>query len=152
MSFDTDPNESAQVSGADFAMMCDEIKRLRAFVESIVDANGPYPSLNGHRIVRDAYAALNPVNTPIQSELSRLRAENTDLLIILAHLLECIEEPPDRNCSCHINPPCSDCVDHGGLREAIEESRAIIAKATARKQAEQAEIESILRNSLPKAV
>lgn len=32
--------------------------RLRAFVESMVDALGPYPFLNGHGIVADAYAAL----------------------------------------------------------------------------------------------
>jgi hypothetical protein len=29
MSFDNDPDEQAQVSGADFAMMCDEMRRLR---------------------------------------------------------------------------------------------------------------------------
>lgn len=26
--------------------------------------------------------------------------------------------PPDSNCSCHISPPCSDCVENGGAREA----------------------------------
>lgn len=32
---------------------------LRAFVESIVDATGPYQYLNGTSVVADAYAALN---------------------------------------------------------------------------------------------
>lgn len=32
-------------------------------------------------------------------------------------------EPPPKNCSCHISPPCSDCVDYGSLREAIELSK-----------------------------
>ena len=30
MSFDQDPNETAQISGSDFAQMCDEMKQLRA--------------------------------------------------------------------------------------------------------------------------
>ena len=30
MSFDQDPNETARISGSDFAQMCDEMKQLRA--------------------------------------------------------------------------------------------------------------------------
>ena len=37
----------------------------------------------------------------------------------LEYLLDCTEEPPSPNCSCHINPPCHDCVDFSGLRDAI---------------------------------
>ena len=40
--------------------------RFRAFIESIVDANGPYPSLDKHQIVRDAYAVLGPVTAPVE--------------------------------------------------------------------------------------
>ena len=29
-------------------------------------------------------------------------------------------EVPSKNCSCHLNPPCSDCVDHGETRDLIE--------------------------------
>jgi len=89
------------------------------------------------------------VSDPIQSAVSILRAENNDLLASLTYLLDCTETPPDANCSCHQNPPCSDCVEFGGLREAISEAKASIAKATARKQAEQAGLEKILRQSLP---
>ena len=42
------------------------------------------------------------------------------------NLLDNIEEPPDSNCSCHINLPCSDCVEYGGLREAIKELRELL--------------------------
>lgn len=31
-----------------------------------------------------------------------------------------VDRPPERNCTCHVNPPCSDCVDYGGLREMFE--------------------------------
>jgi hypothetical protein len=34
-------------------------------------------------------------------------------------------EPPDPNCSCHVNPPCSDCVDHHYNREALADLRKI---------------------------
>lgn len=42
-------------------------------------------------------------------------------------LLECIEtlkdhlpDIPDSNCSCHLCPPCSDCVNWSALREAMD--------------------------------
>ena len=44
----------------------------------------------------------------------------------LEMLLEYVPAPPDRNCSCHISPPCHDCIEYGGLREAIEEAQAAI--------------------------
>lgn len=46
-----------------------ENMRLRKFVESIVNASGPYPSLNGHQIIVDAYAALNPVAGILRNSL-----------------------------------------------------------------------------------
>lgn len=42
-------------------------------------------------------------------------------------LLERIYHPPAANCSCHLSPPCGDCVDYGGLREAIQEAEAALA-------------------------
>lgn len=41
----------------------------------------------------------------------------------LGLFLERCEEPPDRNCSCHIAPPCGDCVEYSGLREAFADAR-----------------------------
>ncbi len=38
----------------------------------------------------------------------------------LSQVLEATDEPPPRNCSCHLAPPCSDCVEWGWLREARE--------------------------------
>ena len=46
-----------------------EASRLRAFVESIVNVNGPYPELNGTKIIVDAYAALNPVADILRNSL-----------------------------------------------------------------------------------
>jgi hypothetical protein len=30
------------------------------------------------------------------------------------------EKTPSPNCSCHISPPCWDCTNHAGAREAME--------------------------------
>ena len=35
-------------------------------------------------------------------------------------LMEYVDRPPERNCSCHISPPCSDCVENSHLRGAFE--------------------------------
>lgn len=29
-------------------------------------------------------------------------------------------QTPTKNCSCHISPPCNDCIDNGHTRELIE--------------------------------
>ena len=38
MSFDQDPNEQAQISGADFALMCEEMKQLKALNSELAHA------------------------------------------------------------------------------------------------------------------
>ena len=44
----------------------------------------------------------------------------------LRQLLDVIEYPPERNCSCHLFPPCNDCVEYSGLREAIADAEAVL--------------------------
>ena len=39
------------------------------------------------------------------------------------------DDTPERNCSCHLSPPCQDCVDFGGRREMLSNARNVIAKA-----------------------
>jgi len=55
--------------------------------------------------------------------------QRDELRAALEEFLEMTEEPPEGNCSCHLNPPCSDCVDHSGLRRAFKIGRAALAKA-----------------------
>jgi hypothetical protein len=60
----------------------------------------------------------------------RLIAAAPDLLGAVEFFMDMVGEPPEPNCSCHVAPPCNDCVDHAGLREAFDVARAAIAKAT----------------------
>ena len=56
-------------------------------------------------------------------------ADRATLVAAMIYLLENVEEPPDRNCSCHISTPCNDCVVYDGLREALKEARAALKLA-----------------------
>ena len=50
----------------------------------------------------------------------------------LEDLLEVADLAPERNCSCHLSPPCNDCIEWNGLRDAIANARAVIAKSGAK--------------------
>mgnify|MGYP003440094360 FL=1 len=60
---------------------------------------------------------------------ARLIAAAPALLAALELMVERIQEPPSANCSCFLSPPCSDCVNYGGEREAFEAAHAAIAAA-----------------------
>lgn len=61
---------------------------------------------------------------------------NQQLFSALQLFIDTVEEPPEANCSCHIAPPCGDCINYSQLREAFEEGRAAIAAAEAAKGGE----------------
>lgn len=62
----------------------------------------------------------------IEVRVKELEERNKKLREALEYILEYVEPPPPKACSCHISPPCWDCVDHGGLREALELSKAAL--------------------------
>jgi hypothetical protein len=57
---------------------------------------------------------------------------NAELVGALEDLMEATGRPPERNCSCHISPPCPDCIDYWDWREALENANSALAlvKAT----------------------
>lgn len=67
---------------------------------------------------------------PVMEANARLIAAAPDLLSALHLVCEMIERPPERNCSCHISPPCGDCVAYEGAREAFDAVDRAISKAT----------------------
>ena len=62
----------------------------------------------------------------VSPELITLQGENAALRAALRGFMEAVDEPPNSNCSCHISPPCHDCVDYGALREAFANARAAL--------------------------
>jgi hypothetical protein len=60
---------------------------------------------------------------------ANLLSSAPDLLSALEFLCEITEPPPESNCSCHLAPPCGDCVEYGALREALAMAEASIKKA-----------------------
>lgn len=47
-------------------------------------------------------------------------AQVQHLIALLTELREYVDAPPDSNCSCHISPPCNDCVDNSHLRDVLD--------------------------------
>jgi len=60
-------------------------------------------------------------------EQTEIRAERAEAA--LGQLLMAFDEHvalPDRNCSCHLAPPCGDCETYSFAREAHAEAKALI--------------------------
>lgn len=74
-----------------------------------------------------------PSSNPENPQEDQGVAVNQQLFSALQLFIDTVEEPPEANCSCHIAPPCGDCVNYSQLREAFEEGRAAIAAAEAAK-------------------
>jgi hypothetical protein len=74
--------------------------------------------------IRDALQAQNQmaieVRDLMESNQATAETSGNSLAIAADHLLDCMHAPPDPNCSCHISPPCNDCVDHAYVRDAIQ--------------------------------
>lgn len=56
----------------------------------------------------------------------RVEAERAAAKSVIQGFLDYAEEPPAPNCSCHISPPCEDCVSYSALREVFDSARAIM--------------------------
>jgi hypothetical protein len=66
----------------------------------------------------------------IEKERDSLRAINAELENALEYLLDSNDwDIPAPNCCCHISPPCSDCVDFSGIREALKLARSSLTKS-----------------------
>ena len=84
--------------------------------------------LSHHREQADKYReAIATLDS--EREANRLLTEQRDkLLAALELIMERMELPPDTDCYCHISPPCHDCVENSGIREAIELAESTLAE------------------------
>lgn len=69
-----------------------------------------------------ALFAENQKRQDVERERDQLRGA-------LELMLERVPEPPEANCSCHLSPPCNDCIEYGGEREAFEFAKDVVAAA-----------------------
>lgn len=89
------------------------------------DAQWPPAQLAGAEAARAPAAEINRL-PPLDAQGPAPIRDAFEAFIEAA--VEEFGEPPDRNCSCHISPPCSDCVDHSFWRDALADARAALAK------------------------
>jgi hypothetical protein len=75
--------------------------------------------------ILDDDIALFAESPDYQAEINQLKKDKEQLIGIISDLEQYIDRPPTRNCSCHIAPPCSDCVDYAHLREVLETADSI---------------------------
>lgn len=113
-----------------FTLMPDDANRFMAFMEEC----------NGYMKQRDtAWKELRQIREAIKAnpeestfdEVVKVVSQRDGLLEALKGVIEYVDRPPLRSCSCHINPPCSDCVDWSHLREVLDYADKIIEKAEA---------------------
>jgi hypothetical protein len=109
--------------------------RVKMTLEKAGDALGvdlPYDALpdgkpeNCALIVASAAPPNNKMN---EKEGKHIRESASRLLSALLGLLDVVDAPPEANCSCNIAPPCSDCVEHSALREALADARIAVGLA-----------------------
>lgn len=77
----------------------------------------------------DSWSGIDPEVLEKFAELvvADHRVEKINYLhFIIEDLLSYVGAPPDKNCSCHISPPCSDCVDYSHLRDVIASAKAAL--------------------------
>ena len=100
-------------------MNTEEMKRL---AEAVINADNSGDAIE---------AAIEFMKAAGPQEFLALIQQRDGLLAALELFMERVDEPPEANCSCHISPPCNDCVENWGLREAFSDAKEAIAKAEA---------------------
>ena len=74
-------------------------------------------------------AGCNDAAKTIEKQAAALKLAS----LALSEGVEYVEEPPEKNCSCHLSPPCNDCVDHSAVREFFMDARKALAAIDALK-------------------
>lgn len=93
----------------------------RGFPRRAADGGGAH----GYQPLSRPVAVAPPPRDPGGRSPSEAR-DAARLRALAEMILDFVNEPPDRNCSCHISPPCIDCVENSGLRELFEAARAAL--------------------------
>jgi len=91
------------------------------------------PGLDELELLADFIQSYKP--NPGQPILDRLAAQDAEIgrLRAACETFTELVSIPERNCSCHLSPPCRDCEEYGGLREADKAIREALAGRDAAK-------------------
>ncbi len=100
--------------------ICDTPHSLRVAIDGPIMAVSP--AWTGERVVIMDVPANIAAPEPDWKGLLERVCDAADFVIDT-------DETPERNCSCHIDPPCLDCEEYAGRRQAIDELNAAIAAA-----------------------
>jgi len=114
-----DEQESAPQGGQTPVVPDDEGLRLAALDAAEIAEAG------NRRVDAMLFRALAQRFQHILRELAALRAEHHSLRGALERFIE-LSDTPERNCSCHVSPPCSDCIEYGAIREAVADAHAAL--------------------------
>ena len=101
---------------------CDEVNKRLHLVYDIQDKKN---------LGTDNPCGFNGVYATNPDAVKQLENQRDGLLEALKGVIEYVDRPPLRSCSCHVSPPCNDCVDWSHLREVLDYADKIIEKAEA---------------------
>jgi hypothetical protein len=94
---------------------------MKTLITLEIEHNKPIPDL-AKRLKLPAYIIDGVSDVNAVEPAARVAALERSL----QDLLDNVDEPPEANCSCHISPPCGDCVNYSGAREAFASARAAL--------------------------
>lgn len=105
----------------------DLLEELRAMLRPLAESGGKAPVGDFTPTITIGLPMYHRVLWALD-KAERLEVEDKKLRAALEGLLEAHEEPPPGNCSCHLSPPCRDCVEWLHIREAREDARAALGE------------------------
>ena len=83
-------------------------------------------------ILMELKEAVTAYRLTVEKERDALKAKLEHADTRIRRLETCVEdfleltEVPDANCSCHLGPPCRDCVEYGSIREVRALANALL--------------------------
>jgi hypothetical protein len=77
------------------------------------------------RSLREQLAAKDQRIAELGQQLAAMTERSKSLKLSLDEVIDNIRLPPE-NCSCHISPPCQDCVEFSELRAAVMCGKSVL--------------------------
>lgn len=109
-----------------------DMRECRRWLSGFEDVAMTLDNIASRNGVKGGFNVVRPIPVDKLRELLRVKPDWHDhadsLACWLGELLDITEEPPEKNCSCFISPPCNDCVDNAHPREVLENARESLSR------------------------